>query len=181
VRKGKALLKERAYRGQISQDQYFEDLLGLYGVNQPGLLEQGKHLIHQERGEVEFFEGVQKTLFELKQRGYLLGIITDTANSVQAKLSWFERGGFGHVWDSIISSKDIGVRKPDPKIYHAILDQLGLAPAQTIFVGHKPSELEGAHAVGMNTAAFNYDQSAQADYYLENFSDILSVPLLVTP
>jgi putative hydrolase of the HAD superfamily len=181
IRKGKALLKERAYRGQIAQDQYFEELLGLYGINEPDLLSQGKHLIRQERGEVEFFEGVQKTLFELKQRGYLLGIITDTANSVQAKLSWFERGGFAHVWDSIISSKDIGVRKPNPKIYHAILDQLGLAADQTIFVGHKPSELDGAHAVGMHTAAFNYDQSAQADYYLENFSDILSVPLLVTP
>jgi putative hydrolase of the HAD superfamily len=92
--------------------------------------------------------------------GYMLGIVTDTANPVHAKLSWFERGGFGHVWDSIISSKELGTRKPDPKIYHAALQQLGLTPDQAVFVGHKASELDGARAIGMKTIAFNPDRDA---------------------
>jgi putative hydrolase of the HAD superfamily len=99
--------------------------------------------------------------------------VTDTANSLSAKLNWFERGGFGHVWDSIISSMDIGVRKPDPSIYQAALRQLGLSPSQAVFVGHRNYELEGARAVGMTTIAFNYDPDAQADCYIAQFCELV--------
>jgi putative hydrolase of the HAD superfamily len=122
---------------------------------------------------------VAETLTALKEMGYLLGIITDTANSVSTKLRWFENGGFGHVWDSIISSKEIGARKPDPRLYQAALQQLGVSTEQAIFVGHKISELDGAHAVGLKTVAYNYDKSARADYYIDNFSDLLSLPFML--
>jgi putative hydrolase of the HAD superfamily len=114
----------------------------------------------------------------LKKQGYLLAVVTDTANSISAKLDWFERGGFGHVWDSIVSSMELGTRKPDPKIYQAALQQLGLSPDQAAFVGHKASELAGAHEVGMRTIAFNYDKDASADFYIENFADLLKIPVL---
>ena len=90
------------------QDQYREAVLRLYGISEPDLIEAGKQILAEEDDEVMFFEGVRQTLLELKQKGFLLGIVTDTANSISAKLSWFERGGFGHVWDSIISSMEIG-------------------------------------------------------------------------
>ena len=82
------------------------------------------------------------------------------------------------VWDAITSSLDVGVRKPDSKIYCAAMEQLGVSIEQTVFLGHKKSELEGAKAVGMKTIAFNYDEDAPADYYVEKFADILKVPLL---
>ena len=71
---------------------------------------------------------------------------------------------------------DIGTRKPDPKIYEAVLRQLGIAPEQALFVGHKASELAGACEIGMPTVAFNYDPDASADYYIEKFSDLLRLP-----
>jgi putative hydrolase of the HAD superfamily len=82
------------------------------------------------------------------------------------------------VWDSLVSSKEIGVCKPHPKIYEAALKQLGVHPSQAVFVGHKASELNGAKAVGMQTIAFNYDKSVKADFLIGNFSDLLCVPLL---
>jgi HAD superfamily hydrolase (TIGR01509 family) len=172
------LLMEQAYRGEIDQAGYREGVLRLHGIQQPELLEQGKRLLEQQDDSVEFFEGVQPTLSALKGKGYMLGIVTDTANPVYRKLRWFERGGFGHVWDSIISSNELGVRKPDPRIYHAALEQLGLTPAQAVFVGHKASELEGAQAVGMTTVAFNPDPDARAEQCIEKFSDLLRLPLL---
>ena len=73
---------------------------------------------------------------------------------------------------------DIGTRKPDAQIYQAALNQLGLNADQAIFVGHRTSELVGAKSVGMQTIAFNYDQDAPADFYIEKFSDLLNVPVL---
>jgi putative hydrolase of the HAD superfamily len=174
----KKAIEYQAYRGQITHDEYREAVVGIYGLTQPEHVARGKQALIDDDGNVAFFEGVAETLCALKKQGFLLGIVTDTANSISIKLNWFERGGFGHVWDSIISSIDIGARKPDPRIYHAALKQLGLTADQVIFVGHRASELAGARIVGMYTVAFNYDKDASADYFIEKFSDLLKVPVL---
>jgi putative hydrolase of the HAD superfamily len=171
-------LRDQAYQGLINYDQYQEALLRFYGITRPDLLARGKQILDDEANNVQFFEGVPETLSSLKDEGYLLGIITDTALPVHVKLNWFERGGFGDVWDSIISSKELGIRKPNPKIYQMALQQLGISADQAIFVGHKSSELDGAKAVGIKTIAFNYDEGVTADHYLSHFSDLLKIPLL---
>ncbi len=171
-------LVQQAFEGKIDQAQYHEAILRHYGISQPALLERGRQALKDDENNVAFFDGVQQTLASLKESGYFLGIVTDTANPIHAKLRWFERGGFGHVWDSIISSRELGMRKPDPRIYGAALDQLGIKPEQAAFVGHRAEELEGARHAGLHTIAFNYDQDAQADYYIEKFCALLTVPIL---
>jgi putative hydrolase of the HAD superfamily len=171
-------LTDQAYTGRIGQEQYREAVLRLYGVSHPDQIERGKRILEQDDHDIHFFPGVTETLAELKRQGFLLGIVTDTAAPLTVKLSWFERGGFGHVWDTVISSKELGVRKPDSQIYQAALKQLGLEPGQAVFVGHNAGELEGARRVGMQTIAFNYEESAVADCYIEEFSDLLKIPLV---
>jgi putative hydrolase of the HAD superfamily len=171
-------IEYQAYRGQITHDEYRASVVRMYGVTEPAQIERGKQALIDDDNNVAFFDGVAETLCALKEQGFLLGIVTDTANSISTKLSWFERGGFGHVWDSIISSMDIGTRKPDAQIYQAALDQLGLAPEEAIFVGHRASELAGAKSVGMQTVAFNFEKDACADFYIERFADLLNVPVI---
>jgi putative hydrolase of the HAD superfamily len=173
-------LTTQAYRGQISQDQYWEAVVRMYGITDPGQIESGKQILAAEGDDVEPIDGVPETLAVLKKMGFLLGIVTDTATSISRKLEWFEKGGFGNVWDSIISSKEIGIRKPDPRIYQAALHQLGLNPEQAVFVGHDARELEGARTVGLRTIAFNYEKAAKADFYVERFSDLLKLPLIAS-
>jgi len=167
-----------AYQGRISQEKYRDAVLKAYGITQPDQLERGRKILAEEDDSVQFFDGVQSTLLTLKKKGFLLGIVTDTANPIHVKLDWFEHGGIGHVWDSIISSQEIGVRKPDPAIYHAAMRQLGVTSNHAAFVGHKATELDGARAVGMKTIAFNYEQSAKADFYIQQFSDLLKLTVI---
>jgi len=171
-------LRDKAYQGLINYDQYQETILHFYGITDPEQIARGKQVLDEDANNVQFFEGVSETLCSLKEEGYLLGIITDTALPVHVKLNWFQRGGFGEVWDSIISSKELGIRKPKPQIYISALQQLGVSADQAIFVGHKPSELDGAKAVGIKTVAFNYEEGARADFYTTHFSDLLKVPIL---
>jgi putative hydrolase of the HAD superfamily len=177
-RQEKKAIEYKAYRGEIDHDEYREALVRMYAITDPEQIARGKQALIDDDANVAFFAGVPETLLALKAQGYMLAIITDTANSVSAKLGWFERGGFGHVWDALISSMDMGARKPDPRLYHAALAQLGLTADQAVFVGHRTSELEGAHAVGLQTVAFNYDPDARADVYIENFADLLKLPVL---
>jgi HAD superfamily hydrolase (TIGR01549 family)/HAD superfamily hydrolase (TIGR01509 family) len=171
-------LTRQAAAGQMPLAEFENAYLRLFGVHEPQDLEEGKRVLAEDQGRVEFFAGVRETLLALKEQGYLLGIITDTFNSLHTKLSWFERGGFCQVWDSIISSYEMGVCKPEPAIYHAALCQLGLSAGQTAFVGHNLAELAGARALGMKTIAFNSDAGAQADYFIASFGELLQVPIV---
>jgi HAD superfamily hydrolase (TIGR01549 family)/HAD superfamily hydrolase (TIGR01509 family) len=174
------ILKQKAFNGEINRMQYQEALLGLYGISDPDEINRGKLVLEYEDNNIEFFDGVQETLLQLKTEGLYLGVITDTAASTHMKMKWFEKGGFGHVWDTFISSKEIGVQKPHPKIYLAALNQLGIKANQSIFVGHDANEIKGAKAIGMTTVAFNYSDDVVADYYVNNFSDLLKLSVLDT-
>jgi putative hydrolase of the HAD superfamily len=178
-RQKKKAIEYKAYRGEIDHDEYREAYVRMYGITLPEQVARGKQALIDDDANVSFFDGVPETLLALKAQGYLLAIVTDTANSISSKLSWFERGGFGHVWDAIVSSMDIGSRKPDPRLYNAALSQLGVTSDQAVFVGHSTSELEGARAVGMKTIAFNYDKTAKADFYIQQFPDLLKLPVTV--
>ncbi len=171
-------LKDLAVRNLISQDEYHEALIRLYGVVKSEDVECGKRLLEEIDNDIEYYPGAAETLHALKKRGFMLGVITDTAAPVYVKLNWFERGGFGNVWDSIVTSKELGKRKPEPEIYLTALRQLGISASQAVFVGHKASELDGAQAVGMKTVAVKFATPARADYYIDCLPDLLSIPLL---
>jgi putative hydrolase of the HAD superfamily len=54
--------------------------------------------------------------------------------------------------DAVVFSYELGVRKPDPRIYRHALDALGARPEDTLFVGDGGSdEHRGARAVGMRS------------------------------
>jgi FMN phosphatase YigB (HAD superfamily) len=80
-----------------------------------------------------------------------------------------------HVWDTYISSREIGYEKPDPRIYHAALKQLGIRPGQSFFVGHSPEELIGAGTLGMHTIGFNPDDGSEAEHFAPQFADIIKI------
>jgi putative hydrolase of the HAD superfamily len=152
----------------------------LCGIVSPGDIQKGLDILEEEQNDVTFFEGVQETLHTLKSRGFLLGIITDTTQPLYNKLSWFERAGIGDVWDAIICSNEMGISKPDARIYQAALRQLDILPEEAVFVGHKKTELDGAKAVGIGTIAFNQEENAVADVYIKKFPDLLH-PSILSP
>ena len=171
-------LKDLAFSGQIKRHDYYEKVIRLYGIEDEQDIQEGMAAISKDDDTVAIFSGVPETINKLKEKGYILGIITDTAMPFSRKLNWFDQYGFGQVWDVVISSKEIGVRKPNRIMYEEAIQQTGLKPSEAVFVGHKAYELEGARAVGFKTIAFNYEKHAVADVYIDNFSDLLQVPLL---
>jgi putative hydrolase of the HAD superfamily len=164
--------------GQITFEQYKQKVLEAVGITDPQQIAQGVRIAQEQSDQVYFFKNARETLDRLKRRNYYLGIVTDTAHPLHEKINKLERGGLGDVWDTIISSREVGVQKPDPQIYQLALQQLGIRPQQAVFVGHKAIELEGARNVGMKTIAFNFEENAQADFYITDFSDLVHVPFM---
>ena len=172
-------LRHQAFIGHLTFEQYKTAVLNLYGITDPELVSSMINKALAEKEKINYFKNTLKTLTKLKNRNLYLGIITDTAQPLHVKINKLERGGFGNLWDSIISSREVGVQKPDPKIYQIALRQLGISSDQAVFVGHKPSELDGARNVGMKTVAFNYENGAKADFYIKKFSDLADLPITI--
>jgi putative hydrolase of the HAD superfamily len=58
------------------------------------------------------------------------------------------------IFDVIVNSARVGLRKPDPQIYRLTLDRIGLAPAQCLFVDDKARNTLVAQSLGMEAIVF---------------------------
>lgn len=171
-----------AHAGKIGVDEFMEWLMRHYGVSDPQDIADGVALLKTLQSDVVFFDGVGDTLHELKRRGYKLGVVTNTFNPPSEKAEWFRTIGIDGLWDSYADSCELGVVKPDPRIYLAALAPLGLKPEDAGFVGHAQVELDGAAALGMTTIRFNPDPDChRADFTAARFSDLLKLAPFETP
>ncbi len=55
------------------------------------------------------------------------------------------------LFEHVIESSEVGVRKPDPAIYHMACERLGVAPEACIFLDDLGINLKPARAMGMGT------------------------------
>ena len=58
------------------------------------------------------------------------------------------------LFDAVVISCEVGVSKPDPRIYQRCLDRLGLRAPETLFVDDRADNIEGAARVGLRTLRF---------------------------
>ena len=57
---------------------------------------------------------------------------------------------FAGAFDELVFSCDVGISKPDPRIYEIACERLGVEPAECLFVGDGANdELPGAERAGM--------------------------------
>ncbi len=61
---------------------------------------------------------------------------------------------FYHMFDLTIFSAEVGLAKPDPRIYRMALEGLGVQPGEAVFVDDFIENVEGARAVGMQAVHF---------------------------
>jgi epoxide hydrolase-like predicted phosphatase len=66
-------------------------------------------------------------------------------------------------FDVLVISAEVGVAKPDPRIYHLALERLEVEPGEAVFVDDFAENLESARAVGLHTILFQNPEQTRAD------------------
>jgi 2-haloacid dehalogenase len=66
-------------------------------------------------------------------------------------------------FDDVVVSGELGLIKPDPKIYTALLSRNGLAPEDCFFIDDTLANVEGARAVGMRAHHFTITLDLRRD------------------
>jgi putative hydrolase of the HAD superfamily len=67
------------------------------------------------------------------------------------------------LFDAFVESAVVGLRKPDPRIYTLVCKELGIAPAEAIFLDDIGSNLKAARALGMTTIKVVTPEQALAE------------------
>ena len=100
-------------------------------------------------GLIGIESGILTALDRLREAGIRTALVSDAgADDVE---SW-QRSPLCERFDAIVFSYQLGIRKPDARIYQRALDTIGALAADAIFVGDGGSEEHrGARAVGMRT------------------------------
>jgi HAD superfamily hydrolase (TIGR01509 family) len=66
---------------------------------------------------------------------------------------------FEAVFDAIVDSHEVKMRKPNPDIYHLTMDRIGATPNRTAFLDDLRANVDAANAVGMHGVWVEEDAS----------------------
>ncbi|MGN6430849.1 MAG: HAD family hydrolase [Gaiellaceae bacterium] len=144
------------YEGRAERESgSLRDYLLMLGAEEP-VADEVVALRHEStRTMLKPRPGAVETLRELRERGLRLGLISVCSEDVPAV--WGETP-FEGLFDSTVFSCAVGLRKPDPRIYALACEELGIEPAEAIFVGDGANdELAGAERVGMRAVLIHRD------------------------
>ncbi len=84
----------------------------------------------------------------VRERGIKTGLLTNNAREFEE--FWHPVLPLEDLFDDVVDSSRVGLRKPDPAIYHLALERLGVEAAESIFVDDAPGNVAGAEMVGMS-------------------------------
>lgn len=94
---------------------------------------------------------------------YLVGLLTNNYLSEQAAR---DPGGqleaVLDLFDEVVESSKIGVRKPEPAFFEIACDRLGITPAEAVFLDDLGVNLKPARAMGMKTLKVTDEKEALA-------------------
>jgi epoxide hydrolase-like predicted phosphatase len=87
-------------------------------------------------------------IHDLKAAGIPIGILTN--NVREFREWWWPLMDFDSVFDTIVDSHEVGMRKPNPAIYHLTMERIGATPSRTAFLDDLEANVNAANAIGMH-------------------------------
>jgi len=139
---------------EVAQAEMFRQALSGIGFDLPDdVIEHIVALDHSAySNSITVEPEVLATLEELRRAGYRMGLVSNISLRPDLMRADLERMGLAQYLDATVFSSEVGVRKPDPRIFQEALDRLGVEPPETVFVGDRLyDDVSGAQAVGMRS------------------------------
>ncbi len=121
-------------------------------------------------GNFELYEDALPALAELRRHELKLALVSNTGRDLQEFVVHH-----GLDVDAALSSRAHGKTKPDPSIFRAALDMLGIEPEEAAMVGDSPQDdIEGARALGLQ--AFLLDRDDRYPDVPDRLPTLLALP-----
>ncbi len=107
----------------------------------------------------EEVEPTAQLIKELKERGYNLYVLS---NMSKEYIEYLREFPVFEYFDEQVVSCEIGLGKPDRRIYEYLLEKYGLDPAETIFIDDRKDNVDAAEELGIMPFHFDRTNPEQA-------------------
>jgi len=142
--------KENLRRGRLIDSFNFFDLI--YSTEK--IDEIADAYIQELPFDNHLFEGAVEILDYLILK-YKLHIITNGFEEVQHKK--LKNSGIDRYFSTVTTSEEVGLKKPNPKVFLTALNKANSFPTQSVMIGDSlEADILGANNIGMQTIFYNY-------------------------
>jgi len=128
---------------------------------------------------VKTFPNVVQTLQALKDKGYLLGVVS--SKSEEFVRMGLRQNELEEYFTAIVCYEDVTEHKPAPQGIQLAMTQLGSSPENTVYVGDHPNDIKAAQAAGVVSVGVYYanfvDEILQLkpDYMVDTLDKLLEI------
>ncbi|KJY70744.1 HAD family hydrolase [Vibrio coralliilyticus] len=105
--------------------------------------------------------GSVELIQNIKSAGYGTYALTDNVHEIVSYLK--STYSFWSLFDGAVVSADVGMLKPQPEIYHLLLNKFDLIASETVFIDDMLYNVEGAKSVGMYAIQFEDIDQCEKD------------------
>jgi epoxide hydrolase-like predicted phosphatase len=132
----------RLERGEIG-------LLEAISHHREALAEAGLALSTPLSGSFEFEinDAMVGLVRELREAGVATALLTNNVRELRAR--WFSLLPYDELFDTVVDSHEVGMRKPNPAIYQLTLDRLSVSADRVVFLDDIHSNTVAAAELGM--------------------------------
>jgi putative hydrolase of the HAD superfamily len=149
----------RLERGEITEQQFLDDLAW-------ALEHELGHRPTLHRFREIWFDALHPNepmldlMRELSERGYKMAILTNNVREWEEL--WRSKLAVDEIFELVVDSAWVGMRKPEPEIYHLTIERLDktLEPSQCLFVDDNELNVEAAKELGLSAVRFESNEQA---------------------
>jgi epoxide hydrolase-like predicted phosphatase len=125
--------------GRIREVEFEPHFAAVLGVPADGLIDR---LFASMQADEPMVEAVAAA----RRAGVRTGLLSNSWGDDR-----YDRSRFAELFDAVVISSEVGLRKPDPEIYALACERLGLPPERCVFVDDLGGNLKPAAAIGIAT------------------------------
>jgi putative hydrolase of the HAD superfamily len=147
-------------RTEVISDEIIERILESWGLSKQHYLDiaTDSFFLFFQR-QVAAYDDTIPVLRTLRQENLKIGVLTDVPYGMKRVLVQhiLDTTGISTLIDVLLTSVDIGYRKPETIGYFRLAYELGAKPQEMIFVGNEKKDIEGANRAGMYSVLLSRD------------------------
>lgn len=152
---------QRASTGEITEDDHWQAVAESLAVTRAEVDKIIAEFFSGDRADISLIDFLRSLRPERK-----VCLISNAWSGLRAFIT---RQKLDDVFDAMVISAEVGLIKPDPRIYRLALAKLGARPEESVFIDDVPANVDAARSAGMVGIEF-----AQPEKVLEELKQILN-------
>ncbi len=166
--------------GLVRKDKVYESLIEEFGISDWAVDELLNIYLLTFCAFCKPRKGALAALKGFQNSGYKIGLVSNGKTPFQERN--FHALGFGDLFDCIIVSEAVGVRKPDKAIFELGCRAANVSLEKSYFIGDNPkADIEGAKKAGMKTIYVPVNSDVdRCEYADATFNDLSELPGYIT-